>query len=102
MTRLATDEAARLRDWGSQRALFDDLDGWGDAADAVIRELARCGFPFTADDVWVKAGPPPTPQMAGGPFVRAARAGVIRRGGFQRATRISRRGGFMTEWIGVS
>ena len=101
MARLTTDEAARLRDYGAQRALFDDTDAWADAADAAIRELARCSFPLTADDVWAKAGPPPTPQMAGGVFIRAAAAGLIRRSGFRRATRISRRGGFLTEWIGV-
>lgn len=52
-------------------------DDWLRQAQAVVRDLAGAGHPFTTDDVWKRLPPPPEPRAIGAVVLWAAQAGLI-------------------------
>lgn len=74
---------------------------WRAVADLAIRELARQGVPFSAEDVCAIAGRPVHPNAVGARISAAARAGRIRRAGFAKAQRPERHANVMATWTGV-
>lgn len=61
---------------------------WKRKWDAAIRDLARAGEPFTADDVRDRAGEPTDhPNACGARFNAAARSGLIERVGYRKSAR---------------
>lgn len=79
---------------------------WKDAADAVIATLARSGSDFTSEDVTAKVGQPTgpngeaKPNAVGARFSAAAKAGVIVRVGFTKATRANQHATMISLWRG--
>lgn len=79
--------------------------GWRDAVDVAIVELAKHGQPFTVDDVreLLRAGEygePSRPNLWGGRFLAASRAGTIVRVGFRASVRKSRHANAAALWQG--
>lgn len=94
-----------LRDQGT--FLVDsrpDHADWRACADSGIDYLAATGKPFTADDVralsWVDD--PASPKAWGARFLAAARAGRIRRVGYQPSRRASVHAHPVAVWQGTS
>lgn len=52
-------------------------DDWLRQAQAVVRDLAAAGAPFTTDDVWQRLPPPPEPRAIGAVVLWAAQGGLI-------------------------
>lgn len=102
------DEAteARMGELGKQlgmaRADLAASSGWKDRVDAVIRNLARTGEEFTADDVR-RRGAVPTdhPRAMGSRFLVAARAGLIRRVGYRPSGRENLHSHPISVWVGT-
>lgn len=79
----------------SARPWFDVL-AWRQA----VERAARDGEPFTADTLRDRFDLPDIGSAVGGIFMRARRAGLIRRVGYQPSTRASRAGGVVAVWVG--
>lgn len=77
----------QLREEGVARADRATDPEWRDAADTMIRVLARNGVEFTAEEVRAWVGDPPNPNAWGGRFLTAIKQGVIRRIGYRPAKR---------------
>lgn len=52
-------------------------DDWLRQAQAVVRDLAAAGQPFTTDDVWKRLPAPPEPRAIGAVVLWGAQAGLI-------------------------
>lgn len=91
--------AQAAREEAIQRVEENAPPSWNREADATIRAVAARGEPFTADDLW-EAGleKPPTPAALGPVFLRAAKAGLIRKTGRLIPTRDPVRHRDLTEW----
>jgi hypothetical protein len=75
---------------------------WKARVDAAIDHLAACTEPFTAEDVRLIAGDPPShPNAMGARFSAAAQRGVIRSVGFRAAERVSLHRHPIREWVGI-
>jgi hypothetical protein len=84
--------------FAADRAASDD---WKSRWDEAIGYLARRGAPFTADDVREIAGDPTDhPNATGARFLAAARAGLIRRVGYRKATHEGAHARMVSEWVG--
>lgn len=66
-----------------------------------IRNCASEGGEFSADDVQRIYDLPDAGNAVGGFFMRAHRAGIIRRIGYRASSRPSRSGGVVAVWVGV-
>jgi hypothetical protein len=64
----------------------------------AIRELAKTGREFCADDAQGTYSLPDLGNATGGIFMRLHRAGVIRRVGYRPSSRPSRAGGVVAIW----
>jgi hypothetical protein len=91
-----------LRDEGARQAI-DAADTRGRlAGEQAIHDLAATGRPFTAEDVRDLIGAPLgcRPNVLGGLFLRAAKAGVIEAVGYQPARRAEARSRPLRVWRG--
>lgn len=99
------DEVEEARADGIERADEHADPEWRVSAMQGIALLARTGEPFTADDVlaYLDSVAQDTHNLSAlGPvFLRAARAGLIRKTGRQVRTKLARRHRDITEWIGA-
>lgn len=82
--RAARDEGIAQAGTGAPGVL---VEAWRAKAQEALEDMAEKGLTFSADDVVAEAGLPPVPNMMGGLFVAAWRAGVIVPAGFSQATR---------------
>jgi hypothetical protein len=76
-----------LRDEGTARVSTNAPEEWVALCDAIIRQLARSGEEFTAEEVRIWTGNPPHPNALGARFLVASKANLIRRVGYRNATR---------------
>ena len=59
-------------------AVYHGADAdWLRKAQAVVRDLAAAGHPFTTDDVWKRVASPPEPRAIGAVVRWAVQAGLI-------------------------
>lgn len=92
-----------------ERAIFDaaavlaNADAWWrSCAELALVYLARCGAPFSADDLTDLGVPDPDhPNRWGALFRAACSRGEIVPVGFTVSRRPSRRGGVVRVWAGV-
>lgn len=95
--------AAELRDRGIRRVDNNTDPGWKAQVDQAITMLAASGQPFTADTVRELGMPEPaSPQAWGARFMSAARAGHIRRIGYQPSKRASVHAHPVAVWEGAA
>lgn len=78
-----------MRDAGMAVADANAGDDWKEAADAVIRALAASGAEFSAEDVRLWVGEPPTPNAMGARFMAARKKGILELLGYRQASRAS-------------
>lgn len=76
-----------LRDDGMRKAWHAEGPPWKDAAMQALIQLADEGYPFTSEDVRVRAGDPERSNAVGALFAAAARAGLIEQCGWAKAKR---------------
>lgn len=92
-----------LRDQGVAQVDANTDPDWKALVDRVIAQLAATGQPFTADDVRAQGVPEPAqPQAWGSRFLAAARAGHIRRIGYQPSRRASVHAHPIAVWQGAA
>ncbi len=82
-----TKTGEELRDEGSEKVTRNAPDEWLALCDAIIRQLARSGEEFTAEEVRMWCGNPPHPNAIGARFLVASKARIITRTGYRNATR---------------
>lgn len=93
----------QLRDDGIRRTTRNMDPTWRAQVDQAINQLAATGEPFTADSVRALGVPEPSsPQQWGARFQAAARAGVIRRIGYQPSQRASVHAHPVATWQGAA
>lgn len=74
--------------------------GWRVLADEAIGDLARTGREFSADNLVLRVGEPPVPNMLGGVFLAAAKRGLIRGVGYRPGTRPAAHARVQRVWVG--
>lgn len=74
---------------------------WKVKAAEAMEELIRYGSHFSADDLVAIAGMPPRPNMLGGVFISARKAGLIRPAGYTQATRPEAHARVQRTWAGA-
>lgn len=88
---------------GAQQAIDNADDWWRSTALLAIREMARSGQEFTADDIReLGVTEPDQPNRWGGAFLTIAREGLIEAVGARRSTRGPRNGSLVRVWRGVA
>lgn len=91
-----------LRDSGTSSVSANTPEWWRAAADLAIAQCAATLVPFGADEVRAIAGDPPNhPNAMGARFLAAARAGIIRRVGYEPSKRASLHAHPVARWVGV-
>lgn len=76
-----------LRDDGANKVTGNSPNEWVALCDAIIRQLARSGEEFTAEEVRMWCGNPPRQNAIGARFLAATKARIITRTGYRNATR---------------
>lgn len=94
-------EGERLKSEGMARAAAAEQLGWNQKCDLAIRLMATGHKPFTAEHVRRIAGDPEHPNAFGARFNAAARAGIIRKVGYELSTRPTLHRHPIAQWVGV-
>lgn len=95
-----------LKQHGMQLAL-DAQPDWAEQAYETIKQLARQGMEFTSEDVLAITGLPSggvgqhKNNASGAIMNKAARAGIIRKVGYDTAKRKESHGAVLRVWIGA-
>lgn len=76
-----------LRDEGTERVSNNSPEEWVLLCDTIIRQLARSGEEFTAEEVRMWCGEPPHHNLIGARFLVAIKAKIIVRTSYRNATR---------------
>lgn len=88
---------------GAEQAIENADDWWRSCAEAAVRNLARTGRDFTADDVRALGmSEPDHPNRWGGLFRWAARAGLVEEAGARRSSTVSRKASLVRVWRGTA
>ena len=97
----ALDEGRRRRDEGQRAAENNTHPGVKAAFERAIREFAKSGNPFTAEDLRARCQPlASSPNVIGAAISAAAKRGEIRRVGFVQAQRAEAHGRWISQWAG--
>lgn len=92
-------EGQRRKHTGTVRAIDARVNAeWRRRAEQALRTLIRTTPRFTADDVAVIAGLPPSRNGMGGLFAAAAREGLIVPVGYTTGKRADRHAGIQRVW----
>lgn len=83
-------------------AALEAAGDWEAESALAIGYLASKGEPFCSEDVRELAGNPPSPGAMGGAFQRAAKAGLIRKQDWTKATRRIAHATDLRTWVGAS
>lgn len=95
-------EAIHQRELGMERAL-DTKSEYRTSVEAAIKILAIAGREFSSDDVRELVGDPPhnvSTNTTGALFSAAAKAGIIRKVGYDISKRVVGHGNLVRLWIG--
>ena len=94
-------EGELLKEFGIAAVSKSTPEDWRESCDKAIAELAATGRAFTADDIRRLVGDPPNhPNAMGARFVAAAKAGILRKVGYQSPLRASRHASVVAIWRG--
>lgn len=77
------------------------VTAWKARANKALEELIREGSYFSADDLVAAVGMPPRPNMLGGVFIGARRAGLIEPVGYTQAHRPEAHARVQRTWKGA-
>jgi hypothetical protein len=77
------------------------VTAWKAKANKALGELIREGSYFSADDLVELVGMPPRPNMLGGVFIGARRAGLIKPVGYTQASRPEAHARVQRTWAGA-
>jgi hypothetical protein len=77
------------------------VTAWKAKANKALEELIREGSYFSADDLVELVGMPPRPNMLGGVFIGARRAGLIKPMGYTQASRPEAHARVQRTWAGA-
>jgi hypothetical protein len=78
------------------------MSEWQHRARTVAEDLAKLGFPFTAEDIRARAGDPASPHEVGAVLMTMhVRKVITQTGVYRRSKRKSSRSHPIAEWVGL-
>jgi hypothetical protein len=90
-----------LKEAGIRTVTSNTPEGYREAFDRVLDELASTGLEFTSEDVTSVVGQPPNhPNAVGAMINGAAKRGVIRKCGYRQAKRPNQHATVIAIWAG--